>query len=95
MKSSILKILVFLLFATSVFANAGDALTDTSEAVAKALLTFKEDNSADVVSKFKGVKAAPNSHGVTITIYLTVGDSIGYGCHRHEDNDPFECHETN
>lgn len=69
-------------------------VSETVAGVAMALQTFQEENSAETVAEFKGIKASPNDHGVSVKVYLNSGDPIAYGCHRHEDDEPFECHLT-
>jgi hypothetical protein len=84
-----------LLISTGVFANSASTLSDTSEAVGTALTQFESESTAADVSLFKGIKASPSGHGVSVKVYLTNGTKISYSCHRHEDSDPFECHQSN
>ena len=95
MKKVLLTITSVLLLSTSVFANSASSLTDTSEAVANALTQFEADSTATDVSLFKGIKASPSGNGVSVKVYLTNGTQVSYSCHRHEDSDPFECHQSN
>ncbi len=86
---------ILLIFGLLVSANVlASGASDTAEAVTEAIANFEASNSAATVNDFKGVKASPSSHGVSVTIYLNSGEKIGYGCHRHHSNDPFECHES-
>ncbi len=93
MKKMIMTTIALMLLTSPVF--AGNKLVDTSEAVETALATFESDNGQATVNLYKGIKAAPNSHGVTVKVYLTDGSKINYACHRHEAADPFECHISN
>ncbi len=68
--------------------------TDTAEAVAETIKLFEADHSADEIADFKGIKASPNSHGVSVTVYLKSGSKMKYGCHRHSAGEPFECHHN-
>ncbi|MAF78995.1 MAG: hypothetical protein CME63_02305 [Halobacteriovoraceae bacterium] len=76
------------LLASSVFANS--KIIDTSEATTEALVLFTKQSSS--VAKFNGVKAWPVSGGVKVKIYVKGEDSVELSCHRHSDNEPFECH---
>ena len=81
-----------LLFSTATFANS---LTDTSEAVTTALIQFESDSTASDLSLFKGIQASPSEHGAKVKVFLTNGTKVIYSCHRHEESDPFECHQSN
>jgi hypothetical protein len=83
-------ITISLLTSFSIFASSA---SDTAEAVTETIVQFELNNDEDTVSNFKGVKASPNSSGVTVTLYLNTGTKTVYGCHRHGSEDPFECHE--
>ncbi len=93
MKKVMITMMGLMLLASTAMASPGNKLIDTSEAVTEALATFKIDNAEAVVKLFKGVRAAPGEKGVSLKIYLTDGTKQSYGCHRHEDSDPFECHQ--
>ncbi len=77
------------------FASTSNTVRDTSEAVTEALLHFENNAQSSDVDIFKGVKASPVERGVAVGIYLSNGAKISYLCHRHEDSDPFECHQAN
>ena len=71
-------------------------IVDTSDAVAAGLTLFKEEATAEQVKTYIGIKAKPVEGGVTVIIYLKADEentSVVYNCHRHEDDEPFECHE--
>ncbi len=91
----LLLTLSFLTISTGLFANPGDVLVDTSEAVTASLVQFEADATVAQINLFKGIKASPMSQGVSVKLYLTDGTSIGYSCHRHDATDPFECHRAN
>ncbi len=67
-------------------------IDDTNEALTEALREFKTSQKSDVLDNFTGVKAWPVKGGVKVKIYLKENKSLSYSCHRHHDNDPFECH---
>lgn len=85
---------VLTLMATTAFAGSNSKLTDTAEAVTEALKLFERDNDAQTVEDFKGLKASPNSHGLSVKIYMNNRGPLSYSCHRHSDNEPFECHDS-
>lgn len=102
MKKMMITTITALLISTGAFADGGDhstsnasleKLTDTSEAVTRALTVFGSENTQDVIDLYKGIKASPANGGMSVKVYLTDGNNISYGCHRHEASDPFECHE--
>lgn len=78
-----------LLVSTNSFATSS---TDTAEAVTEAIKTFEAAHDDATISDFKGVKASPNDHGVSVSIYLKSGTKMKFGCHRHAADVPFECH---
>ncbi|MBK24560.1 MAG: hypothetical protein CME70_11250 [Halobacteriovorax sp.] len=80
-----------LLTSLNVFASGA---SDTAEAVTETIATFEADNDEATIADFKGVKASPNGHGVSVTVYLKSGSKTKYGCHRHSASEPFECHEN-
>lgn len=90
----ILCALALLTFSVTAMAS-GDKLVDTSEAVVEALTEFRKTQDSDTVTDFKGLKASPGDHGVTVKIYTNSRGTTNYGCHRHDQNEPFECHATN
>ena len=85
---------LFLVSSTVVMAG-GSKLVDTQEAVNEALAEFQKTQTHEVVDSFNGVKAWPTKGGVKAKIYLTGNGSISYSCHRHDSDEPFECHESN
>lgn len=81
----------FILLSAMTFSNEVK-IFDTNEAVTEALNEFKRSQSADVIDTFTGIKAWPVTGGVKAKIYLKDKKSISYSCHRHHDDEPFECH---
>jgi hypothetical protein len=86
----VMTILATLLISTSIFANS--KIVDTQEAITQALADFQTMGTAQQVASFNGVKAWPTSGGVKVKIYVKGSDSMDFSCHRHSDNEPFECH---
>ena len=95
MKRLVIAMMALVIMTSTVFANTGDKLDDTSEAVTKALVTFKDDNNQATIDLFKAIKATPVNKGISIKIYLTDGTKQAYACHRHDVLDPYECHQSN
>ncbi|MFT6633955.1 MAG: hypothetical protein ACJAS4_003929 [Bacteriovoracaceae bacterium] len=95
MKKMMIAIMALMVISSTAMAGSGNKLADTSEAVAMALVAFESDNTHATVDLFKGVRAAPGTSGVSIKVYLTDGTKQAYACHRHDDSDPFECHQSN
>lgn len=89
MKKIFLSCLVLL--STMTFSNEVK-IFDTNEAVTEALNEFKRSQSSDVVESFTGIKAWPVSGGIKAKVYLKGNKSVSYSCHRHHDDEPFECH---
>jgi hypothetical protein len=83
-----------LLSATVAFAS-GTSVDDTQEAIGAALVEFKQTQTHEVVDAFNGIKAWPVTGGIKAKVYVKGSDAISYSCHRHDVQDPFECHETN
>jgi len=75
-----------------VFADNANIL-DTNEAVTATLTEFKASQSHSVVDSFTGIKAWPVSGGIKAKVYLEDKKSVSYSCHRHDADEPFECHE--
>lgn len=90
----ILCLVAFVTIASSnVFATTGQTkITDTTDAISAALADFSKGLTTEEVQNFKGVKGYPKSHGVSVKVFLVVGETVTYGCHRHTNNDPIECH---
>ena len=88
------KLILITALAMSSFAFADTtSIDDTNEAVTETLKEFKTSQTHDVVDSFTGIKAWPVSGGIKAKVYLKDNKSISYSCHRHNANDPFECHE--
>lgn len=79
-----------LAFSLNAFSNT--KIVDTSEAVNQALQDFQANSSTQIVAKFNGFKAWPVSGGVKVKIYVKGEASVDSSCHRHSENEPFECH---
>ncbi|MBK26974.1 MAG: hypothetical protein CME70_23425 [Halobacteriovorax sp.] len=89
MKSILLTLTLLVSF--NLFASGA---SDTAEAVTETIRLFEESHDEDTIADFKGVKASPNDHGVSVTVYLNSGSKMKFGCHRHSANEPFECHHN-
>jgi len=94
MKKMMMTMMALLVLTSTAMASSSTKLIDTSEAVTSALTAFEKDNDPATVDLFKGIRAAPGEGGVTVTVYLTGAAKQEYSCHRHEDADPFECHQA-
>jgi hypothetical protein len=86
------KLLLITLVLSSSANFAADKMVDVLEASEQAIFDFRSMTSPDTVDNFNGIKAWPVSGGVKVKIYVKGSDSEEFSCHRHQENDPFECH---
>lgn len=86
------KALLLALATLSLGVSANVQISETLAATEAALELFVQENSADTVNKYNGIKAWPTSGGIKVKIYVKGENSVDYGCHRHSANEPYECH---
>jgi len=94
MRKKLITVVLFFAVSTA-SASPSKNVIDTDEAITKGLSVFTEMNEQGIVDLFRGVRGEPKDGGVVVKVYLKNGENQEYGCHRHEDSDPYECHITN
>jgi len=70
-----------------------NVVMDTQEATIETISNFSNNQPEEIVELFVGIKVWPVSDGVKSKVYLKDKEAISFSCHRHEEGDPFECHE--
>ena len=68
------------------------AIRNVSDAVTSSIESFKKMMDIQVQKKFENIEAIVKDGGVGVTI--SAGRNYLFSCHRHDSNDPYECHQA-